>query len=175
MQVLYTLAYPKLTPDAADRLEAIRREHDPQFSRVAAHFTLLFACDGVDEETYVTHVGRVATRFDPFEFNARSVVVAPDLDADRASVFLVPDDGHATLTRLHDALYEGPLAPYLRHDLTFVPHVTLASALELGAARRLCAALTADGLTVAGSIDTLSVTTLDAGKVRTLHALPLAD
>jgi 2'-5' RNA ligase len=173
MQVLYTLAYPQVTPATTVRLEAIRREHDSQFDRVATHFTLLFGCDGLDEKTYVGHVKRVAGMFGPFDFDARSLVVAPDADEERASVFLVPDNGFDPLKRLHGELYRGPLAPYLRHDLTFVPHITLASSLEIGAARRLCAALVAEGVTAAGSIDTLSVTTLDVGKVSTLHAFRL--
>ena len=121
VSILYTLAYPVLSHDDALRVEAIRREHDPQFGVVAAHFTLLFACDAIDQEAYAAHVGAVSRAVSPIHFVCRNANLSADDAAGLASVFLFPDEGYGDLSSLHDALYRGPLAPHRRLDLPFVP------------------------------------------------------
>ena len=54
-----------------------------------------------------------------------------DEDRDTAFVFLVPDEGHARISLLHDRLYRGRLAPYLRLDVPFTPHINITQTVFL--------------------------------------------
>ncbi len=169
---LYTLAYPTLSPADADRIESFRRLHDPQHGIVAAHFTLVFACGGIDERTYVEHVASVARMSSPIRFSCRYAMLGTD-EAARGYVYLVPDEGYSGISRLHDALYGGLLANHLRLDIPFVPHMTLASCTDRLAAKRLCDQLNAAGVEIRGSIERVSVAALEDGKIRNVAEVSL--
>ena len=51
MRNLYTLAYPDLAPAQLGWIEAFRRAHDPQYGIARPHFTLVFGCSQVSEES----------------------------------------------------------------------------------------------------------------------------
>lgn len=167
MRSLFTLAYPQLAgPDAA-RIEALRRDHDPHASLVAAHFTLVFGATRVGEADYLAHVAAVARAGRPLRFACRYAMLGAD-DAGgggRAYAWLVPDEGASALARLHDALYRGPLARSLRLDIPFVPHVTLAASPDRAAMKGLCDALNDKGLDIAGTVDALAVAALEDGRL----------
>jgi 2'-5' RNA ligase len=123
MRKLYTVAFPSLTEADARLIADIRARHDRQVSVLGPHFTLLFGCDQVDEAVYVDHVRAIAASTLAISFRCRDA--EPDADDDKGYVYLVPELGREALTRLHDALYTGPLAPFLRQDMHFVAHVTI--------------------------------------------------
>lgn len=172
MNALYTLAYPTLSPADADRIEAFRRLHDPQHDIVAAHFTLVFGCREIDERTYVEHVASVAQMSAPIRLHCCYAMLGTD-EAARGLVYLVPDEGYGAISRLHDALYGGPLSAQLRLDIPFVPHITLASSADRNAAKRLCDELNAAGVAIHGSLERLSVAALQGGKICNLAEFPL--
>ena len=84
-------------------------------------------------------------------------MLGADDEDERAYVFLVPDDGYATISRLHDALYAGPLASHLRLDLPYVPHITIGITDDRRCAKSLCDQLNADGVVIDGSLSELTV------------------
>ena len=55
------------------------------------------------------------------------VVGGRDIVSAGAHVFVVPEEGHDQIARLHDELYAGVLRPHLREDIAFVPHITIAT------------------------------------------------
>ena len=175
MPPLYTLAYPGVS--AADRafLERFRGEHDLRYRDVVApHFTLAFGCDAVVEDEYRSHVAAVARRTPGIRFACRYAMLGGDHADDTAYVFLVPDEGFAALSRLHDALYAGPLAPHLRLDIPYVPHVTIGTLADRRRAKQLCDALNEAGVRIEGRIDAICVGALADGKIRDLATYPLA-
>jgi 2'-5' RNA ligase len=155
MRKLYTVAFPSLGDQDARFIAGIRARHDRQASVIAAHFTLLFACDQVEESAYLDHVRAVAASSLAFRFAC--LETEPDEDEGRGYVYLVPELGRMNLVALHDALYTGPMAPFLRKDKRFVAHMTIGHAANHDAAAELCDELNADGVDVAGSIDALVV------------------
>ena len=66
----------------------------------------------------------------------------------------------------------GPLAPFLRRDLPFVPHVTVAAG-DLAACERLAAELDGPGLAIRGALRRVHVVEVGAS-VRTIAELALA-
>jgi 2'-5' RNA ligase len=162
MRKLYTVVFPALGEEDACFIAGIRASHDRQVSVLGPHFTLLFGCDAVDEATYIDHVRTIAASTPAFSFTCFET--EPDADEGRGVVYLVPDLGRPELTALHDRLYTGPMAPYLRTDRHFVAHMTIGHAATFDAAARLCDELDAEGINIAGSIDALVVGCVEQGR-----------
>ena len=97
-----------------------------------------------------------------------------DDESDRGYVFLVPDEGYSRISLLHDQLYTGLLQPFLRLDLPFTPHMTIGTQPDHLAAKNLCDRLNADGLSIAGSIDALTVGALEQERIHDLARIELA-
>ena len=174
MATLYTLAYPSLAGADAEAIEAIRREHDPQSGMVRAHFTLVFGCDAVAVDDYARHVRDVSRSTPAVSFDCRYAMLNADARSGLVYVYLVPDEGYSGLSRLHDALYRGPLARHLRMDIPFVPHITLGVFHDKAMARSLCDQLNEHRFAVSGMVNTLSVVQLEPNGIRGLAAFQLA-
>ena len=162
MRKLYTVAFPTLNEADARFIAEVRAAHDRHASMLGPHFTLLFGCAALDEAAYVDHVRSIAASTTAFRFNCRAA--EPDEDEGRGYAYLVPEQGRDALTALHDRLYGGPMAPYLRTDMRFVAHVTVGHGANFDAAARLCDELNADGIAVTGSIDALVVGCVEHGR-----------
>ena len=162
MRKLYTVAFPTLSEDDARFVGAIRARHDRQVSVLGPHFTLLFGCAALDEATYIDHVRTIAASTAAFPFTCFEAEA--DNDDGRGVAYLVPDLGRGEVTALHDSLYTGPMAPYLRQDAHFVAHMTIGHAAGFDAAARLCDEVNADGVNIAGAIDALVVGCVEHGR-----------
>ncbi len=171
MRKLYTVAFPSLSETDARFIAEIRAKHDRQVSVLGPHFTLLFGCDRVDEGTYIDHVRAIASSTMAFQFAC--LETEPDRDEGRGLVYLVPELGRMDLVTLHDQLYTGPMAPYLRKDARFVAHITIGHAANLDAAESLCDELNAEGVDIAGSIDALVVGSVEHGRFVELARIAL--
>ena len=166
-ELLFTLAYPEL--EEADRhwIEDFRRAHDLPFRDVvAAHVTLAFGHGGMARAEYQAHVEEVAREWDgPIEFTCRYAMQGVDNGDARGYVFLVPDEGLSAIAWLHDRLYRGALAPALRLDIPYIPHITIGTLPSHREARDLSDRLNADGVHVAGRIGHVTVAGLTEGRV----------
>jgi 2'-5' RNA ligase len=163
MRKLYTLAFPTLNDADARFVGAIRARHDRHSGILGPHFTLLFGCDAVDEATCIDHVRAIAAATRAFAIHCSDA--EPDADDDgKGVVYLVPDVGRDGVTALHDALYTGPMAPFLRADRAFVAHMTVGHAADVAAAERLSDALNTDGIDVRGSVDAVVVGCVEHGR-----------
>ncbi len=174
MGPLYTVAFPTLGADDAAWIDAFRQRHDADRRRmIAAHYTLVFGCTGVDGEAYAAHVAGVAATAEPIAFECRHAVLGADDEAGIAQVYLVPDHGGPQLALLHDRLYTGPLQPFLRTDLPYLPHITIGEGRDRLDVQAWCDDLNARGVRVAGVVRELTVGTVRAGifEPRSKHAL----
>jgi len=133
---LAVVAYPKLDEADRVRIESFRAKHDPQAPRLAVHFTLVFPvmADLIELED---ELALVAKSTPPISFTIRGTKVVADVLTAESHVFLVPEEGGAEMTMLHDRLYSGVLRLHLRSDIPFVPHLTVAAAPSVQAAETL--------------------------------------
>lgn len=155
---LYTIAYPDCADADLRTIDAWRAAHDPAgHALVRPHFTLVFACNAVDECTYLAHVAAVAARSAAISFHCRYAMLGADAHSPRAHAYLVPDEGHGALSLLHDALYSGPLADQLRLDIPYTPHITVGSFESAAVARHWCAERNRAGVSVPGRVASLWV------------------
>ncbi len=174
MAPLYTVAFPTFGAEEAAWVDAFRQRHDADRRRmIAAHYTLVFGCSGVDGEAYAAHVASVAATFEPIAFECRRATLGADDEAGVAQVYLVPDRGGPQLSLLHDRLYTGPLRPFLRPDLPYRPHITIGQSRDRLDVQAWCDALNARGVRVAGVVRELTVGAVRAGVFEPLstHAL----
>jgi len=152
-------------------IEAVRRRHDPQAGLVAAHFTLVFPFEGLEAAEVLPHARLVAASTVPIGFRLASALAVRDQLAPRSHVFLTPDAGAADIVALHDRLYEGPLARFLRHDLPYTPHVTVAAMAAHGDTETLARELAP--IDLRGRMAALTLASLGDGVLSQVWELPL--
>lgn len=170
---LLVVAYPELAAADLAWIEAIRAEHDPHATVIRAHLTLVFPLTGLPEATLVARVRDVAARTTAFAVELGAASVVKDVLGGQTHVFLVPDGGNGDLIRLHDRLYAGPLAPYLRLDVPFIPHLTVKAAPDPAACKALADDLNERGFLVRGAVSALDVVRYEGGRVATVARVPL--
>ena len=173
MRKFFTLAYPKLSEKDATFVEDFRRRHDGHHELARAHFTLVFGRSNVDERAYLEHVREVARLSRPTPFVCRYAMLGADDEAERAHVFLVPDEGYSGISRLHDALYRQEMAAFLRLDIPYVPHITLGSSADRAAMKTCCDELNEATLSIHGSVEALTVAALESGSLVDVASFPL--
>lgn len=107
-----------------EAFEAFRREHDPLARQVSAHVTFVFPFASSATATQVaTHVRRVAARWPVLPITLYGV------GAYHAQwVHVRVTRGREAVVELHDRLYRGPLASFLRREFDYEPHVTVGRA-----------------------------------------------
>ncbi|RYH23230.1 MAG: 2'-5' RNA ligase family protein [Alcaligenaceae bacterium] len=169
----YTVAYLRVPESEAQWIQDFRRKHDPHFKVVEPHFTMVFGIRDVEESVYLKHVRSVADSVKPIQFRCRYAMLGADDIDDTAYVFLVPNEGNAEISLLHDSLYQGVLQPYHRLDFPYIPHVTVASTKDFKLAKQLCDDLNRTGVRADGWLSSLSVGVLKDGTLQTLRDFAL--
>lgn len=118
--MLAVIAIPEFVPADAAWIDTIRRAHDPQYDRVAAHVTLAFPQQPEDPDWFAGHVAAVAAGTAPVE------AVFDRLD--RMDDPFQPKYRHLNVL-LADAASAAPLTALYRmlggRDPAYAPHVTL--------------------------------------------------
>ena len=171
---LLVIAYPRMAAADLAWIQAIRARHDERyFQLVAPHLTLVFAVGGMAQDVLVEHVRRQVAAVKPLSFVARCAIVVEDDSKRFSHVFLVPDEGLSEIVRLHDRLYTGVLAPSLRLDITFIPHLGVGNATDARACKALADELNAQDFRLSGLIDTLDVVCYEHNKVETVAQIAL--
>lgn len=115
--------------EGLERVEAFRRRHDPMAALIPAHLSLVFPFPTALSRLQVeTHVKRVASHWPPIPVSLRGVRLHAN-----EFVFLMAARGAAAIGALHDRLYTRSILPYLRRDLAYEPHITIARNASLPA------------------------------------------
>jgi 2'-5' RNA ligase len=105
-----------------ERIEAFRRRHDPVAELIPAHLSLVFPfATALSRLQVETHVRRVVSRWPPIPVSFRAVRMHAN-----EFVFLMAARGAAAIIGLHDRLYTRSLAPHLRPEFPYEPHITIA-------------------------------------------------
>jgi 2'-5' RNA ligase len=174
MRGLFTVSFPQVPESHRRFMHDFQQSHQKVVRGfIEPHFTLVFGTDQIAEHVYTEHVAAIAASSTTIPFTCQYAMLGADEEDDTAYVFLVPDDGYAAISVLHDQLYSGVLESHLRLDLPFVPHVTVGSTKDRKHAKSLCDALNRAGVRVEGVLDALTVGTLEEGRFVTLtsHAM----
>ena len=115
--------------EGVERIEAFRARHDPAAGDIAAHLSLVFPFPTAHSQLQVeTHVTRVVSRWPRIPATFRRARMHAN-----EYLFLMAARGAASITALHDRLYTRSLAPHLRRDIAYEPHITIARHAEFAA------------------------------------------
>lgn len=160
-------------PPAArlESIEAFRARHDPLAATIPAHVTLVFPfASSLSALQIATHVRRVAAGWPVLP-----VAFAGSDAFDAQWVHLRVTRGRHALAELHDRLYRGILAPFLRVEFAYEPHLTIGRAADTSAcAAMLRAAEESLRAPVEATLDALTLLTLRGnGRVERLCDIPL--
>ena len=172
---LVALGYPSLSRKDRDWIQTFRSKHDRlYFDILQPHFTFVFPQSRVAEAEFAANVREKSAAFPRIHFTLRCAAVWDNAMIPYWHVFLVPDEGFSAVVKLHDRLYEDALAPELRLDIPFIPHIGIASARDATACKALADQVNALDLSISGTIDALDVARLGTEGVKTIERIELA-
>ncbi len=154
---LHVIAYPQLLPHDYAWIQAIRTEHDPQYTIVEPHITLVFPTTRVDQAQFTAHVQAQAAHIGCIPFTIRCALIVKDPLSLLTHLFLVPDQGFSQLVKLHDTLYTHALASSLRLDIAYIPHVTIGAFTDPIACKQIADRINQDNIAIQGQINTLDI------------------
>ena len=137
---------------------------------VEAHFTLVFPFEGVPQEDVAAHAVAVAASTSAVAFRLTAAAAVSDGPDAESHVFLLPSQGETEVRRLHGELYSGVLAPQLRRDLPYHPHVTVGAFAQHADAERTAASL--GPCDVPGRLVSMDLAAFDGRTVAPLHNFP---
>ena len=126
------VCYPEID---TEKIDLFRQKYDPTYKLIRAHITVVFGVDqSISVQSLSDHVRTVLEHWRPFDIELGGFIKSWD-----HWLFLTLTKGSEKVIRLHDELYEGILAPYLRRDIQFIPHIGLGEFVkekEMGLLRR---------------------------------------
>ncbi|WP_374468674.1 2'-5' RNA ligase family protein [Ferrovibrio sp.] len=167
MPMLAVIASPEFAPADAAWIDVIRRSHDPQHGRVAAHVTLRFPHEPADAAWFAGHMESIAAVTAPFNvaFDRLERLDDPFNPKYRHLAVLLADaDSDAPLTALHRAL--GGEGEYR-------PHITLARFGAVFSAKALLRQMGDLQRPLRGRITALELLKLENGATRVLAKIRL--
>ena len=98
-----------------------RMTYEPYASLLPPHIPFIFPLEeSFGMEKLKTHIQSVLTQWQAFDMHFCKLEKTWD-----HWLFLGADEGNIKAIDLHDQLYEGTLAPFLREDLPYTPHIGL--------------------------------------------------
>ena len=163
---LVVLSYPKLSQKDYDWIQRVRAVHDMYHGLVEPHITFVFP-SRMDESTFVKHVKQLASGMKEFGIVARCALTVKDTYGRYSQVFLIPDEGFSSIVRIHDRLYTGILAPELRLDIPFYPHIGIGNSTDVHECKRLADELNSTNFEIEGIVDALDIAELQSERVPT--------
>ena len=108
--------------EGIEKVEAIRRGHDPAAPLIPAHLSLVFPFPtSLTRLQVATHLRNVTSRWPAVPVTFRRVRIHAG-----EFVFLMASRGAASVIALHDKLYTRSLRQYLRPEFGYEPHITVA-------------------------------------------------
>jgi 2'-5' RNA ligase superfamily len=172
MEALEVIARPHFNKEDLAWITDIRSRRAG--SRGAPYFTLVFSNPSLTPSAFLNAVRTYSKDVHPIRFRLRSALVVPEQAAGRFHVFLIPDEGFGAILKLHDALHVGALAPAVRQDNPYLPHITVATTADHAKARDLAVALNQGGLDIHGHIEALEVESRIGEVIKLVAEVPLS-
>lgn len=172
---LVVLAYPKISDEDFSWIQSVRDEHDELYAKVVApHFTFVFPIV-MEPSLLIPHVRNCIGQVAAFDFTLRCVTLVKDSFNEYTHTFLVPDEGHSNIVKLHDNLYTGLLEKELRLDIAYIPHIGIANSTDAQSCKKLADRLNAKDFVISGTIDALDIATFEGenDKVKTIERIKL--
>lgn len=170
--MIYVLAYPQFEPSIAERIRRFRTGNEPARAKlVPPHVTLVFGLMNTRPHELLGHCEAVASRSSLFEVSFVSEKITHDPFEKTHKLLLVSSTGSSQLAALHDQLYDGVQRAEQKEDITYRPHMTVATNPDRTLVERLDTS-SLGGFPLLGAIQALEVVTLENGILYHLRTIP---
>jgi len=117
-------------------IDRFRGPNDPQAQALPPHLTLVFPFHSrLTLDQIAAHAQKVLRAWPCFP-----VVMHGFWSAQNEFIGIATQVGTDAIIEMHDRLYRGPLAEFLRPEFDYTPHITLAQATEADRYEALCTA-----------------------------------
>ena len=171
---LLVLAYPQLEKKDYDWIQSFRAKHDERyFNIVLPHFTLVFPVNNVTQKDFIDHIEKTSKKFKEFYFVLRCAQIVKDSFSDYTDVFLIPEEGYRIFVKLHDALYTGLLEKELRLDISFIPHLGIATNKDPRRSKLLSEEINSKNPEIFGAVSKLDIVSYSNNKIETIKEIIL--
>ena len=170
------IAYPEISQKDFDWIQNIRKDSDELYYEVVKpHFTFVFPCFSIDENSFIGHAQKIISGFRKIDFELRKAITNKDAFNDYIHVFLVPDKGKQEIIELHDKLYSGILKKELREDIPYIPHIGIGSSLDKDKSLDLANSLNKNNISIRGKISFIDICRFEGNKIETIKRVGLKE
>jgi 2'-5' RNA ligase len=140
---------------------------------VEPHFTLAFPLDEWELEPYIAEIKKQLRGFRPFGFCIRCAALNKDIFLDLYHVFLIPDEGHSQMMKMHYKLAADKLFPYRLLDIDFIPHLGVGNSKDAPKCVELVEIWNREEFSIKGQITALDIANYENDTVETMERIPL--
>jgi len=167
------ITHPEFQQTDLDWIQNYRQQNDRQFSIVDPHFTLVFATRDVDKDSFVNEVKQKLVGMVAFDIDLNVATINQDDSGKYFHEFLVPDAGNSEIIKIHDKLYSGILAPNLRYDIDFIPHISIGDSESADRSKQRVDQLNARGVSIHARVSSIDVIEYADGAVSVIEKIQL--
>jgi 2'-5' RNA ligase len=154
-------------------IQTVRLNYDSQYQLIAPHFTLVFPCQIPNQAEFIEHIQRKTHGLKQIRFTIRDMLTVKDSMSENYHLFLVPEEGSKDIINLHDTLYTGLLAAELRHDIPFVPHITIGNGRGSGIFQNEVDRWKIQPKIIQGRLEILEIAILERGNLLSVERIRL--
>jgi hypothetical protein len=170
---LLAIAYPQLNEKDFQRIENYRMDHDYMFHVVRPHFTFVFHVNDFSTGDFSDEIKKQLDGMRAISFCLRSSLINKDDFKEYYHAFLAPQEGYSDIVKLHDRLYSGKLSKHHRHDIGFIPHITIGNSTDEMICRKMVDAWNAESFSIRGVISSIDIIEYENEKAETIEKINL--
>ncbi|MBN2348797.1 MAG: 2'-5' RNA ligase family protein [Bacteroidales bacterium] len=171
---LLVLGYPKIDKKDYNWIQKYRKSNDGlYFEIVEPHFTIVSPVFDFEEQDLIDEIQEKASGTSVINFELRCAMVNKDAVLDYFHVNLIPDLGFSSFIKLHNKLYKGNLAEYLRLNVCFIPHIGIGNTKDPLECKEQVDKLNEKDIRIPGMLNNLEVVKFSNSTYTSLATIPL--
>lgn len=170
---LHVVAYPTLAQADYDRIQSVRKLHNGLYPIIEPHFTIVFSVPDMDAAAFIAEIKEQSQGIAAIPFCIRCAVICKDSFSNNYDAFLVPDEGHSAVVKLHDRLYSGKLSRHHRLDVSYIPHLSIAYSPDVQHIKKIVDHWNKTEAPISGVIGTLEIINYENRVITTIERVEM--
>lgn len=170
---LHVIAYPELAPADYEMIQLFRRDYNSLFKVIEPHCTIVFSVTDMHLEYFIAEIKKQIDLTPSIQFCIRCAVINKDSFSNDYDAFLLPDEGLSRIVKLHDKLYSDKLSHHHRLDISYIPHISIASSPDVQSIKKIVDQWNKKEFEINGIISSLDIINYENRIVTTIEKIPL--
>lgn len=170
---LHVIAYPSLSPADYARIQSVRKLHNTLYNIIGPHFTIVFSVPDMEAGEFIEEIKEQSKGITAIPFALRCAVINKDSFSNNYDAFLVPDEGHSAIVKLHDRLYAGKLSRHHRLDISYIPHLSIANSRDVNQIKKIVDNWNETEQPIGGMIGALDIINYENRVITTIEQIVL--